>query len=96
MTNPSKTEIIVILDRSGSMASIKNDMQGGFTDVAKSYGIAAQHAVAFSARAGADAQGVMRGMSRNFADARTGKPLKSMGEYYAQSVAEAKSETGEK
>lgn len=30
MTNPNLTEIIVVLDRSGSMTSIKNDMEGGF------------------------------------------------------------------
>ncbi len=30
MTKPNRTEIIVLLDRSGSMESIKSDMEGGF------------------------------------------------------------------
>ena len=30
MTNPSKTEIVFIIDRSGSMSTIKTDMEGGF------------------------------------------------------------------
>jgi uncharacterized protein YegL len=30
MPNPNATEIVVVLDRSGSMASVKSDMEGGF------------------------------------------------------------------
>lgn len=30
MTKPNKTEIVVILDRSGSMSDIQKDMEGGF------------------------------------------------------------------
>ena len=30
MTDPTKCEIVVVLDRSGSMQSIKSDMEGGF------------------------------------------------------------------
>lgn len=30
MTDKNKTEIIIVLDRSGSMASMKSDVQGGF------------------------------------------------------------------
>lgn len=30
MTNQNLTEVIVLIDRSGSMTSIKNDMEGGF------------------------------------------------------------------
>lgn len=32
MTNPNKMKLVVILDRSGSMSTIKSDMIGGFND----------------------------------------------------------------
>ncbi|MGQ0701869.1 MAG: vWA domain-containing protein [Gemmatimonadales bacterium] len=30
MTNPQRTDITIVLDRSGSMASVKSDVEGGF------------------------------------------------------------------